>query len=175
MKKKKKGISKKTVLIILFVITTIVVSYSVSFLLKSSSLAKYKTDKISFLYDRSWSVSKLEDNIYLTKNNGSSITISVRSLDDETENMTVEEINSSVISKLMSENEEYKKISDKAMKLTSVYYDGYKTLLENNTSEALVFVVATNDNVLVVNYTAKNKYFDMSLDSVESIVGSILM
>ena len=173
--KKKKGNISNLILIILFVIAIIVVTYSVSFLLKSNSLSKYQSNTISFSYDQSWSVSKVDGNIYLTKNNGSVITMSIVPLTEEMENMSIEEINSSVISKLINENDEYKKITDTSMKVTSVYYDGYKTLLENNTSEALVYVTATNDSVLIINYTAKNKYFDMSLDSVENIVGSIVM
>ena len=174
-KMKKISVSKTTILFVMFIITVAVVSYSLLYFIKSNSLLKYSNDDISFSYDSSWSVSKLEGNIYLTKKNGSTITISNITKTDEMMNMSIDEINSNIISELMKENEEYKKLADQKMKLTSVYYDGYKTLFENNTSEALIFVISTNDSVVIVNYSAKNKYFDMSIDSVESIVGSMVI
>lgn len=174
-KKKKFSISKKTIVVLLFIITIVIVSYSFVYFIKSNSLLKYKNNKISFSYDSSWAVSKLDESIYLTKKNGSSITISIVDKSDELINMSIDDINDNIISKMMNENENYKKLADKKLKLTSVYYDGYKTLFENNTSEALVFVISTSDYVVIVNYTAKNKYFDMSIDSVESIVGSMVI
>lgn len=174
-KKKKITISKKTIILVLFIITIGIVLYSAMYFIKSNSLLKYQSDRISFSYDNSWSVSRLEENIYLTKKNGSSITISIIEKDDEMLNSSIDDINNNVISDLMDKNENYKKLAEQKMKLTSVYYDGYKTLFENNTSESLVFVISSSDYVVVVNYSAKNKYFDMSIDSVESIIGSMVV
>ncbi len=164
---------EKFVFIIVFFITLFIVGFSIKFTIDSNSLKKYRSDILSFRYDRTWSVSKFEDNIYLVDSNGNNIVINTTLLTDDMVNMSVEDINSSVISKLMSDNSTYAKIAEEDGKFTSIYYDGYKTLLESDDSQALVFVVVTSDYIVTVNYTAKNKYFDLELDSVENIVGSI--
>ena len=74
---------------------------------------------------------------------------------------------------LNSTDDKYKKIAEESCKITSVYYDGYKTLLENDLTQSLIFVTVTSDYVLTINYSASNKYFDLGIDSVENIVGSI--
>lgn len=164
---------QKFIILIVFIVTLIVVVSSLSFIINSNSLKKYTASNISFKYDSNWNISKNGDNIYLVNKDGSGITITVAKLDDATMNMSIEDINSGVIAKLMGDNKNYKKIAEQKIKMTSVYYDGYKTLLEDSDNQALVYVCSTSDYILVVNYGANNKYFDMSLDSVESIVGSI--
>ena len=166
---------KKHKIIILFtlIITMIIVIFSLLYVINSNSLKKYTSDELSFSYDKNWSISKNDNSIYLVNNVGSSVVITTTKLDDTTINMSVDEINSSVVSKLMSDNKNYKRIAEEKGKITGIYYDGYKTLLEDSNNQALIFVCSTSDYVLTVNYTASNKYFDMSLDSVENIVGTI--
>ena len=164
---------QKTIIFIMLIIALIIIISVVSYIINSNTLNKYTSSEISFSYDNNWSVSKHDDNIYLVDKLGSRVVITITDIDDTTENMTIDQINSGVISKLMSDNKDYKKIVDQKMKITSIYYDGYKTLLEDNNHQALVFVCSTSNYILTVNYIAENQYFDMSLDSVENIVGTI--
>ena len=163
----------KLIISIMLVLTIIVVVSAILYVADSNSLKKYSSEEISFNYDSNWNISKHDDNIYLVDSSGSSVTITVTKLDNDTIGMSLDDINSSIISKLMSDNTSYKRIAEQKTKITNIYYDGYKTLLEDKNNQALVFVCSTSDYVLTVNYSAENKYFDMSLDSVENIVGSI--
>lgn len=164
---------EKIILTIIFIVVIFIMCFSIRFIIDSNSLKKYSSDKISFNYDNSWTISKNDNNIYLVDKNGSSIIISVMNIDNDIASMTIDEINSSIISKLLQDNDKYKKIAEESCKITSVYYDGYKTLLENDLTQSLIFVTVTSDYVLTINYSASNKYFDLGIDSVENIVGSI--
>lgn len=165
--------NEKIILIIIFIVVIFIMFFAINFIINSNSLKKYSSDKISFNYDKSWTVSRNDNNFYLVDNNGSNITINITSIDNDSDNMSVEEANSSIISKLLQDNDKYKKIAEESCKMTSVYYDGYKTLLENDSNQSLIFVTVTSDYVLTINYSALNKYFDLGIDSVENIVGSI--
>ncbi|MGN0973189.1 MAG: hypothetical protein ACI4OT_00445 [Bacilli bacterium] len=164
---------EKIILTIIFIVVIFIMGFSIKFIVNSNSLKKYSSDKITFNYDNSWTVTRNENNFYLVDKNGSSIIINITSIDTDSESMSVEEVNSSIIYKLLQDNDKYKKIAEESCKMTSVYYDGYKTLLENDANQSLIYVTMTSDYILTVNYSALNKYFDLGIDSVENIVGSI--
>ena len=61
-------------------------------------------------------------------------------------------------------------ISKQKDNFTKYEFDGYKLLYENEIEQVLIFTFKKSDKLVIASYEAKNKYFDMLLDSVQNII-----
>lgn len=140
--------------------------------LNKGSPTKTITNKeYTLKYDDSWSLkSKKTDNILLKHNSGSTVSITISKLNDETRYLSIEELIDEIIYNIEKQNSEYKLISKDKSKITKNRYDGYKLLYENSDKQVLITLFKKSDKFVMINYEANDKYFDILLDNVNGMI-----
>lgn len=125
-------------------------------------------------YDNSWKVNKKSNNLIVLKHSsGSKLTIQISSLTDEYSYATMNELIDELIYNMQKQNPNYKLLSKTQDKLTKDEFDGYKILYENGKEQVMVDIYKKGDKLVLIQYEAKNDYFDILLDSVQSIIYSL--
>lgn len=173
MKNKLREIYEHNKLTIKTIITVLVIGIIVFILfqiLTNNTLKEYSTDIYEIKYDRSWHISKKDnEKLKLKHSSKSLINIEVLTLEEYKYKETADIIDD-VLYSIGLENNDYKLLQKKKSSITKNNYDGYRTLYENDESQVLVIIAKKSDKVLLFTYEAKNDYFDILLDSVESII-----
>ena len=122
-------------------------------------------------YDSTWKIDKKDKDIIILKHfSGSKITIQLSSLTDEYSYLTINELIDELVYSIQQQNPNYKLLSKKQDKITKDKFDGYKLLYENNKEQVMVNVYKKSDQLVIIKYEAENDYFDILLDSVQSII-----
>ena len=159
--------------VILFVIILIVILLIIYFVFKKVSFAKqeYVGNYYKVVYDGSWRGNTKDDNLILNhRKSKGTINIYYKLLDNELIDVNLEDIISDIISSLNEQNDGYKMIS-KVHKNDK--YDSYYLIYEKDNDQSMVSIFK-QDNVLVfVVYNNSSDYFDIVMDSVDSIIDSL--
>ena len=161
--------------LLIFIGIIVVISIPIVMLIISNNKLKhekYENNYFSFSYDTTWKIKTSDDKVELThKKTNSKITIKNKVLEN---NLIDIDLNDKIsnISKLIEEqNPDYKLIS--VEEDPSDKYDSYSFLYENNDEQVLVNVYKKDTNLVILYYNAKSKYYDIVLDSVDSIINSL--
>lgn len=175
MKNKIMNIVKKYRIAILSCLGIFIIGLLIMFvvlnLFDSTNIKEYKNDNYAFKYDTSWKIKeKKEDSIRLVHNKDSEINIQIVSLEEEYKYSTSDDILDELLFNLENQNSSYKLLSKEKDLITKYKYDGYKLLYEDDENQVLVIMGKKAEKVLLVTYEATNEYFDILLDSVQSIV-----
>ena len=173
MKNKLREIYENNKLTIKTIITVLVAGIMLFILfqiLTNNTLKEHSTDIYEIKYDRSWRLIKKEEKkLKLKHSSKSEINIEVLTLEEYKYKETTDIIDDAIYS-IGLENNNYKLLQKTKSPITKNNYDGYKILYENDESQVLLIVAKKTDKVLLFTYEAKNNYFDILLDSVESII-----
>ena len=139
-------------------------------ILTSNTLKEYSTDIYEIKYDRSWRIKK-KDKSKLTLKHSSKSKINIEVLDlEEYKYKESADIIDDALYSIGLENNSYKLLQKTKSTITKNNYDGYKVLYEDDDSQVLVIIAKKEDKILLFTYEANNDYFDILLDSVESII-----
>ena len=159
--------------VLLFIVILLILLVVVYFIIKKVSFAKqeYVGNYYKVQYDSSWSSSTKDDNLILKhRKSKGTINIYYKLLDKELIDANLEDIISDIISSLSEQNDGYKMIS-KVHK--NEKYDSYYLIYEKDNDQSLV-AIFKQDNVLVfIVYNNNSDYFDIVIDSVDSIIDSL--
>lgn len=140
-------------------------------ILNSNDLKEYNTDTYTIKYDKSWKIKdKSETTINLKHSSKSKINIEVMTLEEEYKYLESEDIIEELLYNIGLENKDYKLLQKKQSNITKNNYDGYKVLYEDDQSQVMVVIAKKSDKVMLFTYEATNEYFDILLDSVQSII-----
>ncbi len=163
---------KKSTKIIIFImvigfIVTLGVAYSLNDVIRNRENNNFKVT-----YDTSWKLRKSETEFHLEHRKSNAILeIQSKVLDDNYLNTDLKDIISDIIYDIEKQNDDYKLIN--MLDSPSNRYQSYSYLYEKNDLQVLVNVYK-KDNVLVVAYyEAESKYYDIVLDSVDTILNSL--
>ena len=141
--------------------------------LKSNSkLIALDEKNYSLKYDNSWKIKEKKDN-YVSLNHKSSkslLKIEVIDLDKEYKYSDIDDLIDEIVYNIGEQNKTYKLISKQKDIFTKYEFKGYKLLYETETEQVMIMTFKKSDKLIVASYEAKNKYFDMLLDSVQNIV-----
>ncbi len=174
MKKVLEFIRKYEIAIITALIILIIGGIILLFFLpknKDTTLKKIDESSYYLSYDSTWKIDKKEkDKVILKHNSGSKIIIQLTTLTDEYSYATMDELIDELIYNIQKQNPNYKLLSKKQDKVTKYEFDGYKILYENGEEQVMVNVYKKSDKLVVIRYEALNDYFDILLDSVQSII-----
>lgn len=158
---------------LIFLIAIIVIGITIITVQKNKRIGikVFENNNYTFNYDDNWSVTD-ENDLVVKLVNGDKATMNIELLyiDNEYMYYDMSDLIDDIVFKINEQNKEYKLISKRNDKVTKLSYNGYKLLYENATSQAMVSIVKSGDKVIIFNYEADNKYFDILLDSVQSII-----
>lgn len=122
-------------------------------------------------YDSTWKIDKKAKNTVILKHNsGSKITIQLSTLTDEYSYANMDELIDELVYNIQQQNPNYKLLSKKQDKITKYEFNGYKLLYENSKEQVMVNAYKKSDKLVIIRYEAENDYFDILLDSVQSII-----
>ena len=168
---------KKRLLIVISItfIVAIAVLLVWIFLFKNTSrLREFENDYITFNFDASWTVSRnREDIISLTHETKSFVDIKFSKIVSEHLNDSIASFADEIKYDIEKQNSNYKLLKEEEKEISKNKYKTYKLLYESEDSQTMVTILRNEDYLFVVTYTANNKYFDILLDSFQTILGSI--
>ena len=166
-----KKIVKKYFLVILLIL--IIISGSLLFLYinnNNDNKKEFSNDSFSLTYDSNWNIYSSSDNkVYLSSDNAK-LNIDLINISEEYKYYDLSNYIDNILYEINDQNKNYKLISSKEDKITKRELEGYKYLYENDNREVLIAVAKHGDKLVIFNYEAETKYFDILLDSVESII-----
>ncbi|MEG2620690.1 MAG: hypothetical protein RSA10_01160, partial [Bacilli bacterium] len=168
----KKIIEKNKFLIIVFIICfAMLISIIAIILNNKSKILNYSTDDYRVKYSSIWKVkTKKRNEIVFKHKSKSMIKIDITYLDSEYKHDELLDLVENLLYHIEKQNPDYKLIAKEPSKITKKAYDGYKVLYENKDSQALVVIGKVGNRLMMVSYESKDKYFDVLLDSVQSII-----
>ncbi len=164
---------KQYKLVMIVALIIIIIGTTLLFVLvdKKITMKSFENDYYNLSYDNAW---KLKDKTALTvffdNGNKASLNIELVNVDDEYKYLDIDDIIDDLLYTIGSQNKDYKLISQKEDKITKTEYNGYKLLYENGSSETMITIFKSGDKVVIFDYEAQNKYFDILLDSVQNII-----
>lgn len=139
--------------------------------INKSSIKTYENEYYSFQYDNSWSL-KQKDNSKISLNHGkeAKLNIEIITLENESKYASIEDLIEEIVYNIEKQNSGYKLISKKDATISKYEFKGYKLLLESENSQVMTSVYKKSDKLIMFNYEADNEYFDILLDSVQSMI-----
>ncbi len=132
-------------------------------------IKEYKNNYYSFKYDSTWKINK-KGNItsLINKRSKGKITITYKELDTYLIDVDIKDIISDITYEVEKQNKGYNLVN------RSINDNGsYEFLYEKDKEECLVYIYKQDNILLFVYYNTKSKYFDITLDSLETIINSI--
>ena len=172
MNKVKEKFNKKsifyltTILVLLIGIVLIIVLKHINFINK-----KITTDNYNFYYDYTWQVIKKDNsNITLKHNTDSLLKIKITTLEDYSKYENLTSSIDDILYSISSNNKEVKLIGKEQVKVNN--NDAYKALYKKDNNTILITVVKESDKLILFEYTASNKYYDLVLDSANHVINS---
>lgn len=161
----------KTAILVALMVIILGLVFVFIFMNRKININTYNSKYYTFNYDEKWKIVKKSDSIINLKNsNKASLSIKIITLNDEYKYSDISEIIDNLLYTISSQNKSYKLISKIDSKVTKKLYKGYRLLYENNSSQVMIVVTKIGDKIVLFNYEAKNKYFDILLDSVHNII-----
>lgn len=165
-----KGFNKKIILVIAFI--AIIVGIII-FLTNSKGIQQeeFSTKNYSVKYDTTWKIKSSSDNEIVFQHNDtqSLIDISIADLDSNLYGRTIKQIAQNVKSKIEKEYPDYKCISEHVTYLNDDISEAYQLLFEDGKRQSLIQIGMYGYKIFISSYTAENQYFDILLDSVQTI------
>lgn len=177
-KKKQELLNQKNKLLktitLIFVIAIIAILAWILLFKNNSYIREFENDYMTLKYDTIWKINKKTLNsVSFTHNTNSFIDIKTTKLSSNFINSDTQTIADEVRFDIEKQNSKYKLLKDEKKKISENNYDAYKLLYENGESQTLVVIIKNNNYLYVINYTSNNEYFDILLDSVQFILGSL--
>ena len=159
--------------ILVFVLVLLVITGIIYFVVRKVSFSKneYKGTYYKVVYDDTWK-SKVEDGNLTLKHKKSKGTIDIyyKVLDNSLIDTNLEDIISDILTSLNEQNKGYKLIS-------KVYnnekYDSFQVMYETEKDQSMVNIYKQDNILIFIVYNNSVEYFDIVLDSVDSIIDSL--
>lgn len=165
MKNKVKFIS-----ILIFIIIILIIVFSkVSG--KDIEQKEVSTATYTVKYDATWQVDNYNDNEinFTHKDSKSKINFVIKDLNTNMYGKTVNQIANNVKDNLLESYSNYNCIYEGTEYWNDNIGDCYKYLLESGQEQAQIIVGIHGYKIVIMNYSAENKYFDILLDSASTI------
>ena len=132
---------------------------------------KIYTDNYDIYYDSTWRItSKDENNVNLKHNTGSILKIKIVTLNDYTKYENLDSSINNILYSINKKNSTNKLINKKPVKINNK--DAYKVFYKSKNKNTLLTIIKESNKLILFEYTAKEKYFDIVLDSSNNIVNS---
>ena len=168
---------KKSLLMTIFFIFLIAIAILIVWIIIFKNTSRTNTYENTYLkvkYDSSWTLSRnVTDSISLIHKTNSYVDIKINKLQSNSLNSDISSIADEVKYDIKKQNSNYKLLKEDTKVISKNRYDAYRILYENGDSQSLVIALRKDDYLFLVNYTAKDEYFDILLDSFEAILTNL--
>ena len=166
----------KKIVIVLFIIMIVLIGLFTFLIInknKKVSKIQYQNDIYKCTYDSTWKL-KEEKNVITLKNSGTTGEFSIyeKKLEDRYILDKVDYFIENIKVNLQNDNPSYNLIYESNKDVTENGYNGYQLLYEDENKQVLVTILKRNNELIIMQYTADNKYFDILLDNVKNIMWS---
>lgn len=137
-------------------------------------VVEYNNKNYSFSYDTTWLLKEEDSEPILThKKSKALIKIKIKELSNNFIDMDLSDIVVDLTNLIEKQNPDYKLIS--SQEDPSDKYDSFAFLYEYENEQALVYIFKKDTRLVTIYYTADSKYYDIVLDSVDSILGTLVI
>lgn len=166
--------NKKILLTILIILVAIIIGISISKISNKSKIIEVSKNNYFVQYDNSWKEIKEDENEFELqhKKNNSIFNIKINDLNEDDKYKTIDEILDNLLYNIQQQNKDYKLIYKENSKLTKNNMEGYTILFENEEKQAEVAFYKQGDRIIIFTFEASSEYFDILIDSVNSIIYS---
>ena len=164
----------KVLLSILFIIMVVIIGIIILRNIYKTKIYEIDKANYSLRYDSTWKTVKeeeMEANL-IHKKSKSQLNIKINEIQDEYQYKTLEELSDNLLYNIQEQNKSYKLIHRETSKITQNNVDGVKMLFETDNSQVIVYFYRQGSKMVVFTYEALFDYFDILLDSVNSIIYS---
>ncbi len=131
-----------------------------------------ETNRYTLKYDGTWNVKENTDTKasleHDTKNG--EINLEIIELEEQYKYSEIDDLLDEIIYNASKNNTEYNLLKKEKKELTKNEYPGYKLLYENNENQVMISIFKIGEKIVVITYEAENTYFDILLDSVNTII-----
>lgn len=135
------------------------------------TIKSYSNEYYSLNYDTTWKEQDNNEGLVLEhKKSKGKLTIKTKILDDYYIDTDISYLVDDILTYITEQNSEYKLIS---MYENEILDNSRSYLFENNNEQVLVHLYKENELLLISYYENDSNYYDIVLDSVESIISSI--
>jgi len=174
MKKEKNKINQ----IIIFLIPAILIILIGTILIvsilnknKDIKINNIETENYLLKYDETWKIEGYDSNKALLKHaENAQIKIELSDIEEKNKYSELNEIIDEIIYNTNKNNTDYKLVKQEEKNITKNEYDGYRLLYENNENSVIINIFKAGEKLVTITYEAESKYFDILLDSANTIV-----
>lgn len=157
------------VIVILMIVSLLIIGKICS--LNKNFVKNFSNEIFKVSYDSSWNVNKTKKEFKLLhKKTNSILNIQYKDLGNNYININLKDLISEIIYSIEKQNDDYKLIN---IVENNKKYESYSYLYESDDKQVLVNIYKKNTILLIAYYEADIKYFDIVLDSVDSILNSL--
>ena len=152
--------------ILVFVLVLLVISGIVYFVVRKVSFSKneYKGTYYKVVYDDTWKSKVDNGNLNLKhKKSKGNIDIYYKVLDSSLIDTNLEDIIRDILTSLSEQNKNY----------NNEKYDSFQVMYETETDQSMVNIYKQDNILIFIVYNNSVEYFDIVLDSVDSIIDSL--
>lgn len=160
---------KVLILIIVLILLSVGISYSLKI-----TIDEYSNNDFKVNYDSTWKKDKKgqSNGLYLIhKKSKAVLNIQAKILDRSYIDTKLKDIVGDIISSIEKQNDSPNLIS--RLDITNVNYEAYSYLYEVNNTQILVNIYKKDNKVIIAFYEAESEYYDIVLDSVDTILDSL--
>lgn len=165
----------KKILAIIFIALAIIGS-ALLIILKNNKTKIKEVNETNYTlqYDNTWKIAKEEETEIelIHKKSNSVLNIKINQIDDEYQYKTLDEIADNLLYNIQKQNKNYKLICREKARITKNNLEAYKLLFESEDKQAVVYVYKQGVKIIAFTFEAMFDYFDILLDSVNSIIYS---
>ena len=169
-------------IVVIFIVMLIILFIAILlFMILNNNISKkiYEINKNNFSlkYDNTWKVEKEDETEinFIHKKSGSKFNIKINEIDEEYQYKTLDEISDSLLYNIREQNPNYKLIQDEKTVITKNNFEAYKLLFETDNSQAEIYYYKQGNRIVMFTYEATFEYFDILLDSVNSIMNNFVL
>lgn len=175
----KKFIEKKIIIIFIVMIIILFTAILLFIILNNNKTNIYEINKNNFSlkYDNTWKIEKEDETEinFIHKKSGSKFNIKINEIEEEFQYKTLDEISDSLLYNIREQNPNYKLIQNEKTVNTKNNFEAYKLLFETDNSQAEICYYKQGNSIVMFTYEAKFEYFDILLDSVNSIINDFVL
>ena len=170
--------NKKNIITILIILILVIVGILIYFIYgyfnNRNQINEFSNNNYSFQYDCTWKIDKnneMETSL-IHKKSKSKLEIKTNELEDELQYKNIDEVFDSLLYNIQKQNNNYKLIYKEQTTITNQDIEGYKILFETDENQASIYIYKQGNRLVTFTYEATYEYFDILLDSVNSIIDS---
>ena len=154
-------------LMIIGILTTIGVAFSLQIFIQ-----KYENEFFKIEYDTTWKVLDKKEKLVLEhKTSKGILNIQNKKLEINFLDIPLKDIVSDIVYSIEKQNTDYKLIN--VGDSPSEKYESFSYLYENGNEQVLVNIYKKDNVLIVVYYQSNSEYYDIVLDSVDTILDSL--